>query len=316
MSADREVAATNIEPVPTPDVAHAAGAPSLCANCGASLSGRYCARCGQRVEHAVHSLSHFHREVAEDLTHADSRLWRTIAALLFKPGYLTREFLAGRRVKYLPPLRLYLVLSLFFFLMVAINNSHAGLKIISAGGFPAASQPLQPTEERRQHAEKACAEISDDGPWSSVLSGALRKGCQKAVEDDGHSLREAFFHNLPRAIFLMVPILAAAMKPLYGGQRRYYVEHLLFLLHNHAFVFLWLGLFVLTELAIPIEAVDSTLAFVFCLYIPYYYYRSMRQVYGEGTGRTLGKFTVLSLAYLITAGFVLVATSLYSVLVQ
>jgi Protein of unknown function (DUF3667) len=313
MSADRDVAATNIE-------AHAAGAPGLCANCGVPLSGNYCSNCGQRVEHAVHSLSHFLREVAEDLTHADSRLWRTIAALLFKPGYLTREFLAGRRMKFLPPLRLYLVLSLFFFLIAAIDNSHVGVKIISAGGddisFPAAAQPLQPTEEQRQRAKKACVEIGDDGPWSSVLSGALRRGCQKAVEDGGHSLREAFFHNLPRAIFLMVPILAAAMKPLYGGQRRYYVEHLLFLLHNHAFVFLWLGLFVLTELAIPIEAVDSTLAFVFCLYIPYYYYRSMRQVYGEGTGRTLGKFTVLSLAYLITAGFVLVATSLYSVLVQ
>ena len=90
MSADREVAETNIEPADA--VAAAASTPVLCANCGALLSGHYCARCGQRVEHAVHSLSHFLREVAEDLTHADSRLWRTIGALLFKPGYLTREF--------------------------------------------------------------------------------------------------------------------------------------------------------------------------------------------------------------------------------
>jgi hypothetical protein len=352
MSADREVAATNIVPADAGAAANGAAgardasegksstdaltvggapaasgvatpitsAPVLCANCGAPLSGHYCARCGQRVEHAVHSLSHFLREVAEDLTHADSRLWRTIAALLFKPGHLTREFLAGRRVKYLPPLRLYLVLSLFFFLVVAINNDHAGFKIISVGdddmSLPAAAPPLPHTEEQRQRAKKTCDEISGDGPWSPVLSGALRRGCEKAVEDDGHSLREAFFHNLPRAIFLMVPILAAAMKPLYSRQQRYYVEHLLFLLHNHAFVFLWLGLFVLITLAIPIEAVASTLAFVFCLYIPFYYYRAMRQVYGEGTARTLGKFTVLSLAYLITAGVVLVATSLYSVLVQ
>lgn len=346
MSTDREVSAVNIEParsdVTVPDFASApadavaaaaSGAavgrsvatpvpsvPLLCANCGAPVSGHYCAVCGQRVEHAVHSLSHFLREVAEDLTHADSRLWRTIAALLFKPGYLTREFLAGRRVKYLPPLRLYLVLSLFFFLVVAINNDHAGFKLISVGdddmSLPAAAPPLPHTEEQRQRAKKTCDEISDDGPWSSVLSGALRRGCEKAVEDDGHSLKEAFFHNLPRAIFLMVPILAAAMKPLYSRQRRYYVEHLLFLLHNHAFVFLWLGLFVLITLAIPIEAVASTLAFVFCLYIPFYYYRAMRQVYGEGTARTFGKFTVLSLAYLITAVVVLVATSLYSVLVQ
>ena len=353
MSADREVAATNTEPVgvaaavgdgavrarhasegtsrtdaPTPSATHAvtgaatpaASALALCANCGAPILGHYCARCGQRVEHAVHSLSHFVREVAEDLTHADSRLWRTLQALLFKPGYLTSEFLAGRRVKYLPPLRLYLVLSLFFFLVAAVNNRHVTLKIISESddeiSFPAVAQPLPSGEDRRQHAEKVCAKLLYSGPWSAVLMPALRTGCQNAVEDDGRSLREAFFHNLPRAIFLMVPILAAAMQPLYRRQRRYYVEHLLFLLHNHAFVFLWLGLFVLITLVIPIEAVASTLSFVFGLYIPYYYYRSMRQVYGEGTARTLRKLTVLSLAYLITAGFVLVATSMYSVLVQ
>jgi hypothetical protein len=352
MSADREVAATNIEPADavaaaangaarardanegksSTDALTVSGAPAasgvatpitsapvLCANCGAPLSGHYCARCGQRVEHAVHSLSHFLREVAEDLTHADSRLWRTIGALLFKPGYLTREFLAGRRVKYLPPLRLYLVLSLFFFLIAAVNNRHVPLKIISEGdediSYPAVAQPLQPGEDRRQHAEKVCANLSYDGPWQSLLP-ALRTGCQNAVEDDGRSLRESFFHNLPRAIFVMVPILAAAMKPLYRRQRRYYVEHLLFLLHNHAFVFLWLGLFVLITLAIPIDAVTSTLAFVFGLYIPYYYFRAMRVVYGEGGGRTFGKLAVLSLAYLITAGLALIATGLYSVLVQ
>ena len=57
-----------------------------------------------------------HQVATEDLTHADSRLWRTLAALLFKPGHLTREFLAGRRARYLPPVRLYLVLSVLFFL--------------------------------------------------------------------------------------------------------------------------------------------------------------------------------------------------------
>ncbi|HWW80538.1 MAG TPA: DUF3667 domain-containing protein [Steroidobacteraceae bacterium] len=330
MSADREVAATNIEPAVAAAATGApvvsgvatprASAPVLCANCGVPLSGHYCSNCGQRVEHAVHSLSHFLGEVAEDLTHADSRLWRTIGALLFKPGYLTQEFLAGRRVKYLPPLRLYLVLSLFFFLIATANNRHVTLKIISGGdddiSIPAVAQPLQPGEDRRQHAEKVCAKLRYDGPWQSLLLPALRTGCQNAVEDDGRSLREDFFHNLPRAIFVMVPILAAAMKPLYRRQRRYYVEHLLFLLHNHSFVFLWLGLFVLITLVIPIEAVASTLAFVFGIYIPFYYYRSMRQVYGEGTGRTLGKFAVLSLAYLVTAGLVLVATGLYSVLVQ
>ena len=59
---------------------------ALCENCAETLTGQYCWNCGQRAEHPVHSLWHFISEAAEDLTHADSRLWRTLGALLFKPG--------------------------------------------------------------------------------------------------------------------------------------------------------------------------------------------------------------------------------------
>jgi len=110
MNTDREVVTTDAQPapaatataVPAVPESHAVGvlhSNVTCANCGALVSGAYCANCGQRVEHAVHSLRHFLSEVAEDLTHADSRLWRTLTALAFKPGSLTLEFLAGRRMR-------------------------------------------------------------------------------------------------------------------------------------------------------------------------------------------------------------------------
>ena len=144
MSADREViAATSPVPaevpvstalpiaaavpvtLPAPGAnPHTEDTHALCANCGASVAGHFCSHCGQRVEHAVHSLWHFIAEATEDLTHADSRVWRTIGALLFKPGFLTTEFLAGRRVRYLPPIRLYLVMSVLFFLFLAISPHH------------------------------------------------------------------------------------------------------------------------------------------------------------------------------------------------
>jgi uncharacterized BrkB/YihY/UPF0761 family membrane protein len=72
---------------------------------------------------------------------------------------------------------------------------------------------------------------------------------------------------------------------------------------------------VVAGLLIPSEAVIGILVFVVGLYIPYYY-RAMRRVYGEGPARTFGKLTVLSLAYAVTAGIVLVATAIYSVLVH
>ena len=96
---------------------------TACANCGARLVGRYCSECGQRHhDHPVHDFWHFISEALEDLTHADSRLWRTLSALLFRPGLLTREFLEGRRVRYLPPVRLYLVVSLVFFIIVGPSS--------------------------------------------------------------------------------------------------------------------------------------------------------------------------------------------------
>ncbi len=136
------------------------------------------------------------------------------------------------------------------------------------------------------------------------------------VVKDQHEVRGEFLHNLPRAIFLLLPLLALVMKPLYLRPRRHFVEHLLFLLHNHAFAFLAFGLFVVADGLIPIDAVTDALLFLLVFYIPYYYYRGMRRVYGEGAGPTLGKLAVLSLAYWVMAAFVLVATAIYSVLVH
>src|SRR5690348_17620300 len=96
----------------------------VCANCGQPLAGEYCAACGQRHEPHVHTVGHFVGEAFESISHADSRLWRTLLYLLTKPGYLTREFFAGRRVRYLPPFRLYLVISVLFFVVIGLGGDN------------------------------------------------------------------------------------------------------------------------------------------------------------------------------------------------
>jgi hypothetical protein len=293
-----------------------------CANCGAAVTGKYCGECGQRVEHSVHSVWHFMLEATEDLTHADSRLWRTLSALLFKPGFLTCEFLAGRRTRYLPPIRLYLVLSLLFFVMGSLMSEGTGVLLFADTGpevsslRAAAELSKQPAQVRREHNERTCANLRYSGPWRTAIEPALRASCLRAVEDDGRRLLESYRHNLPRAIFLMVPVLALVMKPLYLRQRRYYVEHALFILHDHSFVFLLFGLFAVVTAPLKSSALSEPLAIAACLYLPYYYYRAMRTVYGEGPARTVGKLVVLSIAYLITATLVLIATGTYSALSQ
>jgi hypothetical protein len=347
MSADREVVATNTAPGPssgtaaviaTP-VATAAAlvtaveshTPAACDNCGATVSGHYCANCGQKAEHAVHSLWHFLSEVTEDLTHADSRLWLTLKALVFKPGFLTCEFLAGRRARYLPPIRLYLVMSVLFFLVVALNTALTNSRppptlaqIQAQATSEEDKEELKAMSEKyplflgadiNERGEKACADMPYDGPWKERIRPLLRETCVRAAKDS-HEVRAEFLHNLPRAIFLLLPILALLLKPLYRRPPRYLVEHLLFLLHNHAFLYLAFGLLGFVGAFPDSDTATDLLLWAIALYIPYYYYRGMRRVYGQGTARTLGKLTVLSLAYSVLAVVVLVATAMYSVLVH
>ena len=326
-------------PAHAPAETHAAHTTGLCANCAAILNGHFCANCGQRVENPVHSLWHFLNEATEDLTHADSRLWGAIAALLFKPGFLTTEFLAGRRVKYLPPVRLYLVMSVLFFLFAAIGNNHqptaeeiahknaeiakakAEYKRVTGRELIVIPSSVQKSgEEARQENLAQCAKMEPEmrraGQLKKAFLGLMHKVCVAGAEDDGHTLGEAFMHNLPRALFITLPVMAALMKLLYRRPRRYYVEHLLFLLHEYSFVFLLFAIFILLGWIIPSEGVTDILAVGFMLYSMYYYFRAQRHVYPEGLGRTAAKFTVLSFAYSIVAIVALVATAVYSVLVR
>jgi hypothetical protein len=293
-----------------------------CENCGNEVRQRYCGACGQRFDPPLHSLWHFSQIATEDLTHADSRVWRTLWALLFKPGHLTREFLAGRRARYLPPVRLYLVLSVVFFLAAsAVRTPFTVLSLdadppkrkalpanpVNEGGPPATPLPGETPEQR---ADRACADANYNGPFPSVLQ-RFRQGCRKTVMDDGRELQTQFLHNIPRAMFIFLPLLAAVMMLMYWRSRHYYVEHLLLFVHNHALVFL------VATLALLLSGLTEripALKFAIFLYFVWYMYRSMRVVYQQGRALTLSKLVVLSFFYLVFAALMLAATSLYSVL--
>jgi hypothetical protein len=296
----------------------AAAVPVHCENCGAPVGDRYCGHCGQRLEPPVHSLKHFLHVAAEDLTHADSRLWRTLVALLFRPGQLTREFLAGHRARYLPPLRLYLVLSVVFFLLAGFV--HPSAKVVEVGGQEHGrvgvkvydvNAPDRPGETHEQHIARDCSGWTYNGPWREKFAPLLPDICRKIEEDRGRSLQEAFLHNVPRAMFVFLPLLAAIMTLLYWRPRHYYVEHLLLFVHNHAFVFLLGALALLVPDFLPgISLLRGALFFYFLWYM----YRSMRVVYGQGRALTLSKLAVLSFFYFCFATLMVAITTLFSAL--
>lgn len=322
----------------------AAPGTTACANCGAPLSGRYCSSCGQRhLEQPVHHFWHFLGEALEDLTHADSRLWQTLRALLFRPGYLTREFLEGHRVRYLPPVRLYLVLSLIFFVIAGLHARllHPPAVIVSDSGSsfhyqvvpatppgtPAATRPLPGRDasgpalsvaspRARQHLCRQSGHyIEQHGGWFASLGPLVARHCLAADSQGGvQRLNEAVDQNLERAMFLFLPLLALAVVPLYRKPPRHYVEHLLFFLHNHAFLFVALALSTLlamiTSSALVLDPVDTAIT----IYIPVYFYLAMRRVYGQSRGLTLGKLAVLGVVYSFLGLIMLTATFSYTFL--
>ncbi|MFZ1099898.1 MAG: DUF3667 domain-containing protein [Steroidobacteraceae bacterium] len=318
-----------------------------CDNCGANVPGRFCGTCGQRLEPPVHTLWHFMQVAAEDVTHADSRLWRTLAALLFKPGFLTREFLAGHRARYLPPVRLYLVLSVVFFVWLAATShtedeahlspetraaiaearQHGAIVIApgaaaagattgavsgaTTGATPATAAPRAAfSGSALEGDEQHCKLIHYHGPWQATLQPLFVRSCSQAAQDHGRSLAQSFLHNLPRAMFLFLPLLAGVMMLLYWHPRHYYVEHLLFCLHNHAFAFLVLLLAGILSALLPFAAM--LIGWVTTLYVAWYLYRSMRVMYGQGRLRTVAKLGGLAFVYLVAGSLTLAATALYA----
>ena len=265
----------------------------------------------------MHSMREFASETFESITHADSRLWRTLWYLISRPGFLTVEFLEGRRARYLPPFRLYLVLSVVLFLVAASVNHKTvilgvGVSTDDKGAIEGVRLETNATDETpAQRAQRVCAGANFE-IGSAEWQPRFREGCRQIVLDGGHRFIESFYHNLPRALFVLLPLMALAMKLMYW--RRYYVEHLLFFLHTHAFTFVLLTLFALAMAITSWPWLIALYVLIVLLYPPAYTYRAMRRVYAQGKGITRAKFFLLACVYLVFVIALTVVTSVYSLL--
>lgn len=270
-----------------------------CGNCGSLLSGRYCSACGQRADSGAHTIGHFVGEATEVLTHADSRLWRTVWLLLARPGFLTSEYFAGRRARYLQPFRLYLITSVLFFILTAVLDA-----AINSSGSGAPPVPIGP---------KDCSDVTTDLHVGSFqLLPKLQAACHNIRADSGIEFGQRLTHNLGRAMFVFLPLVAALMKLLYWRPHRYYLEHLLLLIHNHSFAFLVMSIYMLATHWMSSGNVIGVLFLITAWYLVRYLYRSMKNFYGQSRWLTAAKFVVLGCAYLLCGLFMLLATAFYS----
>lgn len=282
-----------------------------CLNCGAPLDTPFCAQCGQRDVEPTLAVRDFVHELVAEHFGLDSKVARTLIALVRWPGRLTNEFIRGRRVRYVPPLRLYLSLSVLFFLLSALSE-HArpgnGKGMIEEGG---GIVRIDTTSGGRRvvhvsDSTKSGTTISmsnskflSDTVHSSAAARWFKRRMSARIADLRANGKTAatqigaeFQRELPDAVFLLVPMVALMLGVVYFGQRRYYAEHLVFALHFQAFVFA-----ALIVAMLPIPFIDLAVWLGGIAYA----YLALRTVYAEGKGTTVLKLGVLGVGYAISA---------------
>ena len=105
-------------------------APGACLSCGAALAGLFCVNCGQKQDDLRRSLFLLGRQFIEDTFAFDSRMWRTLGLLAVSPGVVPTQYSHGRRSRFTPPVRLFLVVSFLFFLTIGLTNTlFVGLEV-------------------------------------------------------------------------------------------------------------------------------------------------------------------------------------------
>jgi hypothetical protein len=263
---------------------------SHCLNCGAAVSYHYCALCGQETKLHVASAAEFIHEFVGHYIALEGKLWVTVLKLLTRPGFLTAEYIAGRRARYVQPLRVYLSFSILFFLLVKLAGTPVGS--IEQDGARAKAQLVS------VHQAKAAQAPS---PWVSglplALQGKLNAFNARPVAEQSRLLGAAFFAYVPYAMFLLMPVFAFYLKLLYAGSGRRYGEHLLFALHTNAFAFAMFSLFFLTSF---LEL--GLLTFAMIMWLMFYLPTAMRRVYGGSRLTTALRWLVLAGLHLVSIG--------------
>lgn len=295
--------------------------------------GSYCGNCGQEAKELRRPFFRLSREAISSLFELDGRSFRTLFYLLTKPAHLSKEYFSGRRMQYTPPLRLFLVISVSFFLLVNFYTS-----IRSMEGILTASSEISEEEVSASAEDVATFSIvggvdengeEDDGlaeilafvesinlPFfdeqtntnlRTAMSAQAETNINSMIENPSDFLR-GYLEYITLFILLMIPLLALIQKLIYIRSGHFYVEHLVLTLHNHAFIIFIVFVNSLIDLVngsrIPIiSSVFGYLGGAIYLWMWVYLFLSLKNYFQQGYGITLLKYLTTTILYGFTLGF-------------
>jgi hypothetical protein len=261
-----------------------------CLNCGATLVGRFCSACGQRALPPHPTVAELAGDAWNELSGYDGRIAATFRGLL-KPGLLTRSYVEGRRASYLSPVRVYLFVSVVYFLVAASapsqdaqgNNLSSGIR---AGVTNTNANAMVTPEEREQLLKEL-----ESSPW--VLRPMMR-----AVATDPDGFRARLFTVMPRVFFGLLPIFAAIVYLFY--RRGNFATAMVFAVHLHAFAFV-VATFVEASKFARSQALALSVADVAIVVFAVYAVLAFRAVFGGRVSITLARMAGISVLYLLAS---------------
>ncbi len=319
-----------------------------CLNCGATVPESYCTVCGQLNVEPKQSLGHLLRHFVEDVTHFDGKFFDTMKSLLVRPGFLSLEYLRGRRTKYLDPVRLYLFVSAIFFVIIfSISGQEKRVTVRSNSTLVYATDSTIAADSGKRWGYyrhntdgqdvqvlflpdylKHGVEYYDslqrtlpDSSKSDLLTRYFEKrliAVGKAYDNDPYNffpqVYEKLIHSFSKMFFISLPIFAFFLYILYFRRRKqyYYVSHAIFSLHYYTISFFFLLLLQLAWADFVPEFWGNILETISLGGLFVYLYIAMLRFYKQGWFKTFVKFLFLSVAAIILISVITIGMLLNS----
>jgi hypothetical protein len=264
-----------------------------CLNCSAPLHGSFCAACGQRSVPPNPTVRELAGDAWHELTGYDGRIMATIRGLA-RPGFLTREYIEGRRAHYLPPVRVYLFVSVIYFVIAASVPEEMAIRDDGSMTGPGGVEIIAETGDGAAMSAEERAELlkqADAAPW-------FFRPTIRALAEDRSGFRDRMFTIMPRVFFALLPVFAGVVALFY--RKRHFPTALVFAAHLHAFAFVVFAvseLMKFTRKEHLADRVNGVVAVIFAIYA----LQAFRAVFGGSWPMTMVKAMGIGFVYLIAS---------------
>ena len=275
-----------------------------CLNCGKTFPAdySYCPYCGQANK--KHDLS-FKYVVSEFLSanfNLDAKIFVTLKLLLFSPGKLSRDYLDGKRMRYISPVRLYLFVSLIYFFLLSIVPNATESKEVRAAGKHKTEEPVSVITEIDHPTEKADS-LNDLEKMIIAKTEAVKS------EEGKRIFREKMRKNMSTGMLVMLPFTALLLYLLFY-RNSYYFEHLIFVIHLQTVWFIISAVYMLVHLIFP----WNVLFYIEVVLVVTVTFLWFKRFYRLSTGKTLWKLFLFFPAFVLLIALFFVVVMLVSLL--